>query len=104
MAGVLEGASALFHALPWFTTPRSHRHGTGAMRLLGLQPSSFCFASPVVDAVFQRSLSLLVSNLFSTSSKAPVPIRAPPEKGWSRTPMVNSTRAITPASDTTISL
>ena len=30
---------------------------------------------------YQSSLSLLVLNLFSTSSKAPVSMRAPPEKG-----------------------
>ena len=51
----------------------------------------------------QRSLSLLVSNLSSTSSKASGPTRAAPEKGWSMAAMVNKTSAITPASDPTIS-
>jgi hypothetical protein len=51
----------------------------------------------------QRSLSLLVSNLSSTSSKASGPTWAAPEKGWSMAPMVNKTSAITPASDPTIS-
>jgi hypothetical protein len=54
--------------------------------------------------IFQRSLSLLVSNLSSTRSKASVLMRAPPEKGCSMAPMVNSTRPITAARVNTISL
>src|SRR5918997_4179014 len=50
------------------------------------------------------SLSLLVSNLSSTRSKASVPMRAPPEKGCSMAPMVNSTSPITVARVSTISL
>ena len=41
--------------------------------------------------IYRSTLSLLVSNLSSISSKAPVPIRAPPEKGCSMAPMVNGT-------------
>jgi hypothetical protein len=46
---------------------------------------------------------LLVSNLSSTSSKAPVPMRAPLEKGCSVAPMVNSTspnRSVKPTAAT----
>jgi hypothetical protein len=53
---------------------------------------------------FQRSLSLLVSNLSRISSKAPVPMRAPPEKGCSMAPTVNKTSPITAARVPTISL
>ncbi len=59
-------------------------------------------ASPV--GVHERSLSLLVSNLSSISSKASVGMRTPPENGYSITPIVNSARAITAASAKTISL
>src|SRR5829696_9398611 len=58
----------------------------------------------VPSGSFQRSLSLLVSNLSSTSSKAPVPMRAPPEKGCSMAPTVNKTSPITAARIITISL
>src|SRR5215211_7385729 len=54
--------------------------------------------------LYRRLLSLLVSNLSSIRSKAPVPMRAPPEKGCSMAPMVNSTSPITAARVTTISL
>ena len=64
----------------------------------------FLWPGPTGALYLHRWLSLLVSNLFSTSSKAPGSRRAPPAKGWSMTPMVNSTRAITPASAATISL
>ena len=47
---------------------------------------------------------MLVSNLSNIRSKASVPMRAPPEKGCSMAPMVNSTSPITPAKATTISL
>src|SRR5215218_8098494 len=50
------------------------------------------------------SLSLLASILSSTNSKNPGPMRAPPEKGCPRAPMVNKTSPITPARVTTISL
>jgi hypothetical protein len=51
---------------------------------------------------YRRLLSLLVSNLSRIRSKAPVPMRAPPEKGCSRAPMVNKTSPITAARVTTI--
>ena len=54
--------------------------------------------------LYRRLLSLLVSNLSSTRSKASVPMRAPPEKGCSMAPMVNSTSPITAARVTTINL
>src|SRR5215213_4840713 len=53
---------------------------------------------------YRRLLSLLVSILSSTSSKNPVPMRAPPEKGCSKAPTVNNTSPMTAARVTTISL
>jgi hypothetical protein len=51
-----------------------------------------------------RTLSLLLSNLSSTSSKASGPSRTVPEKGYSREPMVKSTSPITRANAATISV
>jgi hypothetical protein len=53
---------------------------------------------------YRRSLSLLVSILSSTSSKNPVPMRAPPAKGCPKAPMVNNTSPMTAARVSTISL
>jgi hypothetical protein len=53
---------------------------------------------------YRELLSSLVSNLSRISSNAPVPMRAPPENGYSRAPIVNSTSPITAARVTTISL
>jgi hypothetical protein len=91
-----------FRCISWMTLNR----GGGWLENTGpiLPRSRWCFAAdPAADADYLRSLSLLVSSLSSTNSKASGPTRAPPENGCSRAPMVNSTRAITPAKDTTIS-
>jgi hypothetical protein len=52
----------------------------------------------------QSSLSLLLSNLSSTNSKASGPTRTSPEKGCSKTPIVKSTEEINKANAATISL
>jgi hypothetical protein len=50
----------------------------------------------------QSSLSLLLSNLSSTNSKGSGPTRTPPEKGYSRTPIVKSTEEMIKANTATI--
>ena len=46
-------------------------------------PQGFMSGEATILLPYERSLSLLVSNLSGTRSKAPVPMRAPPEKGTS---------------------
>ena len=61
-----------------------------------------CFGNR--SGAYGSLLSLLVSNLSSTSSKNPGPMRAPHAKGCPRAPTVNKIRPITAVRLTTINL
>jgi hypothetical protein len=80
-------------------------HFTGDLQALAR--STLRASSPVSRARKlhpQRSLSLLLSNLSSTSSKASGPTRTSPEKGYSRRPILKRIKEMTKANAATISV
>src|SRR5919112_3835671 len=75
--------------------------GLGEVRRIHLPRTQ---ASRDRSGPYRGLLSSLVSNLSRISSKAPVPMRAPPENGCSRAPTVNKTSPITAERVATINL